>query len=251
MRDYEVTWNFPNCCGAMDGKHVIIKCPANSSADYFNYKKSFSIILFAVVDANYNFLFIDVGTNGRANDAHVFSKSAFNVALERSSLDVPEQGVFVADDAFPLRTYILKPFSRCGSLNETQRIFNYRLSRARRVVENTFGILAARFRIFERPIPIALSSAEQLVKTACALHNWLRKTSTPADPYIQAEMLSVEDWTRGRVNPGTVADSPRCGLRDLPRRSSTNHPRAAAAVRQNYAESFMTTNSVPWQWSMI
>jgi hypothetical protein len=91
----------------MDGKHVIIRCPPKSGSDYFNYKKNFSIILFAVVDSNYNFLYIDVGTSGRANDASVFSKSALNEALQQNLLNIPAEGVFLADDAFPLRTNIL------------------------------------------------------------------------------------------------------------------------------------------------
>lgn len=63
MEDYYKLWNFLNYCGAMDGKLVNIRCPGNSSSDYFDYKKDFSIHLFALVDANYNFIFIDVGTN--------------------------------------------------------------------------------------------------------------------------------------------------------------------------------------------
>lgn len=160
MHDYETLWNFPNVCGAIDGKHVKIKCPPNTGSEYFNYKKDFSTILFAVVDADYNFLYIDVGTNGRVNDAAVFAKSTLNDALRNNSLNIPEQGIFVADDAFPLRTNILKPFSRYGPLTETRKIFNYILSRARRVVENTFGILVSKFRIFEKPIPLSIETTE-------------------------------------------------------------------------------------------
>jgi len=43
MNDFNALWNFPNCCGAIDGKHVIIRCPEKSSSEFFNYKKSFSI----------------------------------------------------------------------------------------------------------------------------------------------------------------------------------------------------------------
>ncbi|XP_003738464.1 protein ANTAGONIST OF LIKE HETEROCHROMATIN PROTEIN 1-like, partial [Galendromus occidentalis] len=112
MQEFALRWQFPNACGAIDGKHVTIRCPPKSGSEFFNYKKSFSIISLAVVDARYNFLYIDVGTNGRVNDAGVFEKSSFNRALEEQVLDVPIEGVFVADDAFPLRSNILKPFSR-------------------------------------------------------------------------------------------------------------------------------------------
>ena len=155
----------------MDEKHVSVRCPVGSGSQFFSYKKTFSTILFAIADAHYRFLYIDVGTNGRVKDAPVFSKSTFCEALEHGSLHLPSGAVFVEDDAFPLRPDLLKPFSRCGPLNRTQKIFNCRLSRARRCVENAFGLLVARFRIFEKPLPVALPTAEKIVRTCCALHN--------------------------------------------------------------------------------
>ncbi|XP_060869626.1 uncharacterized protein LOC132944347 [Metopolophium dirhodum] len=55
--------NFPNCLGAVDGKHIRIQNPKNMDSLFFNYKKYFSIILMAVVDANLSFIYIDVGTS--------------------------------------------------------------------------------------------------------------------------------------------------------------------------------------------
>ncbi|CAH1993114.1 unnamed protein product [Acanthoscelides obtectus] len=65
---YQELWNFPNCLGAMDGKHVALQTPINSGSEYYNYKSHCSIVLFALVDANYNFIFADAGCQGRISD---------------------------------------------------------------------------------------------------------------------------------------------------------------------------------------
>ena len=130
---------------------MLIKPPSNSGSYYFNYKHSFSVVLLAVVDADYKFLYIDVGCNGRISDGGVFRNSTLSTALEQNTLNIPPPKplpgktqpipyMIVADDAFPLKEYIQKPYSQIG-LTIEKRIFNYRLSRARRIVENAFGIL--------------------------------------------------------------------------------------------------------------
>lgn len=147
-------WQFHNCLGALDGKHIAIKCPANSGTFYFNYKHFFSIVLLALVDADYKFLYIDIGANGSASDAGIFVDSEIYHALNVNTAGLPPAEclpsdnqplpyAIVGDDAFGLRTWMMKPFPNRG-LTNAERIFNYRLSRARRVVENAFGILAHR-----------------------------------------------------------------------------------------------------------
>lgn len=105
----------------MDGKLVNIRCPPNSGSNFYDYKKNFSIILLAIVDANYNFIYVDVGTNGRANDAAAYEKCTFNDALSRGVLDVPDEGILVADDAFSLTTKIMKPYNRLTEFGERQK----------------------------------------------------------------------------------------------------------------------------------
>ena len=67
--DFYKKWQFPNCIGAMDGKHIAICAPAHSGSLYHNYKHVYSIVMLAVVDANCKFILADVGSNGRACDA--------------------------------------------------------------------------------------------------------------------------------------------------------------------------------------
>ena len=155
--DFMTQWNFPNCLGAVDGKLVHIQRPIKCGAKYFNYKRSYSVNMMAVVDAHYNFLFVAVGAQGSANDAFVFNASSFGRSLDNinNPLSIPPSRklpgteceipmICVADDAYPLKQYLMKPFN-CRGMSPSERIYNYRLSRARRVVENAFGILVSRF----------------------------------------------------------------------------------------------------------
>lgn len=238
-------WNFPNCCGAIDGKHVHIKAPKNSGSLYFNYKRTNSIVLLAVVDDNYCFRFIDVGSNGRISDGGVLRNSVLLNELENGIL--PPGTFLVGDDAFPLKTFLLKPF-KGPNLTLGEKIFNYRLSRCRRIVENAFGILVSKFRIFEKPIPYDPEKVDKIVKACCALHNWLRLTE---DNYTQQGFIDVEDTINGTIVDGDWRRIQTNGLSDFSTPLSSRPSHSAKNLRHSYVEYFMGPGAVPWQNKMI
>lgn len=154
-------WNFPNCLSALDGKHVAFRTKKVDGSFYFNYIQFHSLILMTLVDADYNFLYVDVGCNGRTSDGGVYNKSSLCRAVEGNLLNFRKDAispksttkiayVIVADDAFRLSNRMMKPTGQRA--NEAEKVFNYRLSRARRVVENAFGILCNRFQILQKDI---------------------------------------------------------------------------------------------------
>ena len=82
-------WNFPHTCGALDGKHIACKCPFKSGSQYYNYKHFYSIVLFALVDADYKFIWADLGGTGSASDAQIYNGSELKELAESGSLGLP------------------------------------------------------------------------------------------------------------------------------------------------------------------
>ena len=103
------------------------------------------------------------------------------IEMQNNSLNIPKERkvdnftripyVIVGDDAFPRKPFLMKPYPE-RNLSIEQRIFGYRLSRARRVVENGFGILANRFRVFLSPLSLTPENVEKVALASCALHNF-------------------------------------------------------------------------------
>lgn len=89
-RQFRNTWNFYNCIGAVDGKHITLQKPERSGSYYHNYKGTHSIVLMAIANANYEFIMIDVGTNGRVSDGGVIKSTKFWNMFENDQLQIPE-----------------------------------------------------------------------------------------------------------------------------------------------------------------
>lgn len=256
-KEFENTWNFPHCLGAIDGKHVVLQCPEHSESEFYNYKGTYSIVLLAVTDANYCFTYVDIGCQGRISDGGVFRNSALYKKLDQKQLNLPPDAplsgqnkpvpyVFVADDAFALRENMLKPYAGVYNKGSMERIFNYRLSRARRVIENVFGILSAIFRVLRKPILLSPEKTTNIVMTCVLLHNYLRKSKTSKSIYSPHGTFDTETDDGFQAGSWRNEEDNLSSLLPL-RKVARNAGVQAKSVRDIFAEYFKTNGAVPWQ----
>nr|CAI5829768.1 unnamed protein product [Callosobruchus analis] len=206
--DFYNKWNFPNCIGCIDGKHIRIKCPKKTGSTFFNYKSYFSIVLQGIADANNKFIAVEVGAYDRQSDGRTFSDSNIYQRLEAKTLNIPAPYVLLGDDACPLKTYLLKPYSR-QRLGIEERIFNYRLSRARRCVECAFGILVAKWRCLKTELQIAPDKVDIIVKCVCLLHNIIIDMEERYSPPVNfnSENEETGEITQGSWRRATAGDT--------------------------------------------
>lgn len=213
-------WNFPNCIGAVDGKHVRIKCPKNTGSMFFNYKQFFSAVLQGVADANYRLISIDVGGYGKQSDGGTFRASDLNELIQNRDLNLPEPDflpgsnvkapyVFLGDEAYPLLPCLLKPFAR-DDLGADQQNYNKRLSRTRKCIECAFGILYAKWRLLSKSIETDVGLADSIIKCICLLHNIIIDKEGMKHHLIDTEVVPVsETQSRPLGRPTNEAKSIR------------------------------------------
>lgn len=252
-KGFSQRWNYPLCLGSLDGKHVRIARPPNSGSLYYNYKGFYSIILFALVTGSYDVLYCDVGMEGRISDSGIWSVCALQEHLTRGSLHIPPPGLlpntdirlpyhFIGDDAFPLGEHLMKPYGH-RNLDERELIFNYRICRARRVVENVFGLIATRFRIFHTEIAMRPPSVTTIVKAVVILHNILNKRSGAT--YIPPGTVDHEDGNFTLVPGEWRRKETLANIRTSRARNARDVAKNQRDVLCDYFNN--ARGSVPWQ----
>ncbi|KAK0137742.1 hypothetical protein N1851_026046 [Merluccius polli] len=222
-RGFQDRCQFPHCLGAIDGKHVYIQTPANSGSLFYNYKGRFSVVLMAVVDANYKFVYASVGTQGRMSDASLFGQSDLRSAMDRGLLNVPKP------EPLP-NSNVIMPYI------------------ARRTVENAFGILANRLRVFLTNIALDPDKVTAITLAALSIHNFLREKGSEA--YVPPAFVDTEDESH-RLVFGTWRRGGALNSVALSRaRNATEQP--AKEQRDQLKAYFQSpAGSVYWQEDMI
>ncbi|XP_069830966.1 uncharacterized protein [Dendropsophus ebraccatus] len=232
--------SFPNCIGAVDGRHLRVHQPPHSGSKSFNNKKYFSVVLMAVADTKYRFVAFDVGAYDSTGDARVVEASQIKQKMlhEEGCLPGPRPlpgttqpvpFVMVSDEAFSVTPCQLRPFPKKG-LDTRRRVFNYRHSRARRYIECTFGILIKKWRIFGCSIQLDVATVDAVVKACCILHNYV------IDHDGRGEDADVNVPSLGTAINWQTYQPDDSGL----------------DIRDHFADYFMTPEgSVPWQMACV
>ncbi|KAM9426079.1 putative nuclease HARBI1 [Pholidichthys leucotaenia] len=246
--DFWRLWNFPNCVGSLEGKRVNI------------IKGTRSIVLMATCDARYRFTVVDVGRYGSESDESFFEESSFGSMLLENKLNLPPPAslpgtmvtvphVLVGDASFPLHSNLMTPFQG-EKLPMDKDTYNYRHSRASRVIENTFGILVARWRILGRILEVFPNKAMDIIKACIILHNYLAHCdddgNTPETRYVPPNFADSDkpgEWRR--VVEGDTALFEPLDPQSVSRIKSSKD---AIGTRNNIMAFFQSPQGVePWQ----
>ena len=155
--------------------------------------------------------------------------------------------VCVGDHAFLLSTYMTKPYPQ-KDLSRNKRISNYRLSRARQISENVFGILANRWRVFLKLFLLKPERVKVITYLVLILDNFLRSESTNGKTCIPPNLVDFEDGCGIVISGDWRKDVPSGTWLDLEPSSSRNSSRQAKDITEKPKHFFMNEESVPWQW---
>ena len=222
------------------------------------------MVLLAICDADYCFTLFDFGSYGSNNDCGILANSQLGKALESNGLHIPKDEplegcafsplpyYLLGDDIFPLKKWLIKPYPG-RNLTDEEKVYNYRVSRCRRVIENAFGILAARWSIFNRPIRATVEHVEQYVLAALALHNYLRQTNNAS--YTPNGFVNSED-SEGKIHLGEWRtrgdDNQRQCLQDI-RQIRGCRNRAEVLQMRDDLKMYISSEegSVPWQLDYV
>ena len=177
----------------------------------------------AICDSNNCFSYVHIGAYGKDNHASIFGDTAVFQAFENNVLNLPGEEeilthslpyVLVSDEIFLLKPWLMKTYP-ARNLTEEKTVYNYRMSRARRTIENTFGVMSAKWRISRKPIRASVDTVEAITKARVCLHNYLKQTDnagyTP-DGFVDSECCNTGSM---EGSWGSVVGNQQCAVTSI------------------------------------
>ena len=224
MRGFESCWGFPQVAGAIDGSHIPIIRPEECASDYFNRKGHYSIIIQGLVDFRGRFMDVCIGWPGKVHDARVFANSSVyskgrsgtlfpSWTRKLGSVEVPL--VILGDPAYPLLPWLMKPYVENARTTAKEKLFNYRESRARMVVENAFGRLKGRWRCLLKRLDFNLKNVPAVVASCVVLHNLCEMFGDNfRDEWESADTSQDSSLSLSSSSTGTARSPQAAAIRD-------------------------------------
>ena len=254
-KDFDEKWNFPNCLGSIGRKAVKVRSPCGGGVKSI-IDHARGVVFLGVVDANHEFIHIDVSGEG-ADDGDDFNNWSLDEEILAGNVELPAEKtlpgsateaphVFVGDSSVSSFAHILEPFPEEGRTAE-ENIFCYRLSRAKRVAENAFGALTSKFRVLQSLVYLAPDKVEKVILASVVLHNMLMRNHS--NIHVPSGFLDEEDVENGELLPGMWRLDNR--MTDIPPNNDVCHLEDTLKVRQIFTDFFNKEGSVPWQEKMV
>ena len=132
-------------------------------------------------------------------------------SLRFRSCEIPP--LLVGDSAYPIQSWLMKPFTHSPTLTPEQKQFNYRLSRARVAVEIAFGRLKARWRRLSKQMDIHIDNVPYIITACCVLHNMCEvHGDTFNEEWLQDNISTDTDETHNHHHSSSSSSSRHEGV---------------------------------------
>lgn len=252
-KEYEKKWDFPNCLGSIDGRHILLQVARMNTV---STTRPNTIALLAIVDANYNFSYVNVNYKGYLPCTNVFQKCGLYEELKIGTFKIPQPRslkksskkkmpyMFITNEACNLSKYTIKPFESLPAEPKLKRIFNYRLSRAGRTADNALGLLASVFKILRQPIELNSDRVKKIILATVSLHNYLMNREDSKSLYVPPDMFDAE--VDGEIVKGSWRNNEMTSFLPL---QPIRHREAITAerVRLHFANHFAKAGAIKSQ----
>ncbi len=212
VAEFEGKFGMVQAFGCVDGTHVEIKCPTESSQDFYCYKGFHSINVQAVCNFRGIFMDVDCRWPGSVHDAKVFANSEISKSLRNGKLPVTYQtfipghekipNYLIRDPAYPLLPHCLKEYDTCDTNEKV--IFNSMVRSTRNPVECAFGRLKARWRVLTKRLDVDLTIAPTLIYACFVLHNFCEENNTSIDEDVVTCQMKVAATSQDKEIPDPV-----------------------------------------------